>query len=222
MRIVSLANEYRRNSKPKRRGKKDQTACVVYVSGVNEIEFGEQFFDYLRSRSVQVDGLLLACEIHIFAPNSKVRRILAQPLDVVFFWILSYVLSVNFQAVHQARDGLFIHNWGFRPKNKRSTGRAFKTLENTIAELKHSGRISVLALDCEACEWDIYKDVLSLEEPIQQVLMQLHGTPYNANELFLAMQEAGYLIFNREIRGDGDVWDYSWFRMMPSFFNWKQ
>ena len=39
-------------------------------------------------------------------------------------------------------------------------GPAFKTLEETIAELKHSGRISVLALDCEACEWDIYKDIL--------------------------------------------------------------
>lgn len=100
--------------------------------------------------------------------------------------------------------------------------RAFKTLEDTIAELKHSGRISVLALDCEACEWDMYRDVLSLEEPIQQVLMQMHGTPYMANELFLAMLEAGYVIFNREKSGDGDVWDYSWMKLAPSFFNWNQ
>ena len=101
-------------------------------------------------------------------------------------------------------------------------GRAYKTLEDTIAELKHSGRISVLALDCEACEWDMYRDVLSLEEPIQQVLMQMKGTPYMVNELFLAMLEAGYVIFNREKSGDGDVWDYSWMKLAPSFFNWNQ
>ena len=77
LRIVALANEYRRNSKPKRRKKKDQPyTCVVYASGGNEIEFGEQYFDYLLSRqeeqrSVQVDDLL-ACEIHIFAPNMQV------------------------------------------------------------------------------------------------------------------------------------------------------
>jgi hypothetical protein len=78
LRIVDLANEYRRNNiKPKRRRKKDQPyTCVVYTSGRNEIEFGEQYFDYLRSRqdemhSVQVNDLL-ACEIHVFAPNAQV------------------------------------------------------------------------------------------------------------------------------------------------------
>jgi hypothetical protein len=43
-----------------------------------------------------------------------------------------------------------------------------------------------------------------------------------ANELFLAMLEAGYVIFNREKSGDGDVWDYSWMKLAPSFFNWNQ
>mmetsp|Transcript_14247 Transcript_14247/g.25736 ORF Transcript_14247/g.25736 Transcript_14247/m.25736 type:complete len:113 (-) Transcript_14247:607-945(-) len=100
---------------------------------------------------------------------------------------------------------------------------AFKTLDETIAELKHSGRISILALDCESCEWDIYSDILALDEPIQQVLLQMHGTPYMANELFLAMQEAGYVIFHREAEfsGSGEVYDYSWLKLSPSFFNWK-
>lgn len=100
---------------------------------------------------------------------------------------------------------------------------AFKTLQETISELKHTGRVKILALDCEACEWDIYGDILSLDEPISQVLMQMHGTPYMANELFLAMQEAGYVIFNREkdSSGGGEVYDYSWLKLSPSFFNWK-
>ena len=97
----------------------------------------------------------------------------------------------------------------------------FKTLEQTIAELQHSGRISMLVLDCEACEWDMYTDILSLEEPIQQVLMQMHGTPFMANELFLAMQEAGYVIYHREENGYGEVFDYSWIKLAPSFFVWK-
>ncbi|KAL3822309.1 hypothetical protein ACHAXA_002624 [Cyclostephanos tholiformis] len=201
IRIASLANEYNRSIKPKRKKRNDPAyMCVVYVSGGNEIEFWGQYFDFLWSRQDQPHSVhkddLLGCEIHVFAPNE--------------------------QAVHEARDGLFLHNWGFRPKNKGNMGPAFKTLEETIAELKHSGRISVLALDCEACEWDIYKDILSLKEPIQQVLMQMHGTPYMANELFLAMQEAGYVIFNRENNGDVDVWDYSWMKLAPSYFNWKE
>lgn len=143
--------------------------------------------------------------------------------------IIFYFL-VPLQKMQQPRDGIFIHHWGFRPSNKESMGLAadgiasvaFKTLEQTITELQHSGRISVLALDCESCEWDIYADVLSLKEPIQQVLMQMHGTPYMANELFLAMQEAGYVIYHREADpGNVEVYDYSWLKLAPSFFNWK-
>lgn len=99
------------------------------------------------------------------------------------------------------------------------TSVAFKTLKDTVAELQHSGRISALALDCESCEWDIYSDILSLDEPIQQVLMQMHGSPFMANGLFLAMQQAGYVIFHRDPRsGDGEIYDYSWLELAPSYF----
>jgi len=104
-----------------------------------------------------------------------------------------------------------------------TTSIAFKTLGETIMELRHSGRISILAVDCEDCEWNLYRDILSLDEPIRQVLMQMHGTPFMANELFLHMQEAGYVIFQREAEhsGSGEVYDYSWLNLAPSFFNWK-
>lgn len=127
----------------------------------------------------------------------------------------------------EPRDGLFLHKWGFRPSSKKSMGVAadsvtsitFKTLKDTVAELHHSGRISVLVLDCESCEWDIYSDILSLDEPIQQVLMQMHGSPSVANELFLTMQGAGYVIYHREPSSDGEIYDYSWLKLAPSYFD---
>ena len=51
--------------------------------------------------------------------------------------------------------------------------------------------------------------------------MQMHGTPFMANELFLHMQEAGYVIYHREADGYGEVYDYAWIKMAPTFFNWK-
>lgn len=156
------------------------------------------------------------CEVHVFSPSAR---------DV------------------QGRDGLFVHNWGFRPSGKGgmglaspsagapSSGIAFKTIRETIDELRHSGRIiSALVLDCEGCEWDMYGDILAVQEKdskggpvmVRQVVMQMHGTPYVANELFLAMQEGGYVIYDREdASGDGEVYDYSWLKLSPSFFNWK-
>jgi hypothetical protein len=80
IRIVALANEYKRNSKPMRKKRRDQSyTCVVYLSGGNAIEFWGQYFDFVRSKqdelhSVQKDDLL-GCEIHIFAPNEQVRRL---------------------------------------------------------------------------------------------------------------------------------------------------
>jgi len=210
-RIISMSDEKSKNAKHKRRGRNKRNnpekECLVYISGGRETDFGHHFLDYSLARMIelhsgQVGKDLLPCEIHVFTPY--------------------------FQEISEPRDGLVFHNWGFRPSIKESMGFApdgitpiaFKTLQETITELNHSGKISVLALDCEACEWDIYKDILLLEEPKpQQVLMQMHGTPYMANELFLAMQEAGYVIFHRE--ADGEIYDYSWLNLAPSFFNWK-
>mmetsp|Transcript_11889 Transcript_11889/g.21978 ORF Transcript_11889/g.21978 Transcript_11889/m.21978 type:complete len:397 (-) Transcript_11889:471-1661(-) len=211
-RIITMADEKAKSNRPRGRKKRhnQQKECIVYISGGWVMEFSQQFLDYSLARifelhSGQVGEDPLACEVHIFTPDG--------------------------QQVPDARDGLFVHHWGFRPSNKESMGLAadntttiaFKTLDETIAELKHSGRISILALDCESCEWDIYSDILALDEPIQQVLLQMHGTPYMANELFLAMQEAGYVIFHREAEfsGSGEVYDYSWLKLSPSFFNWK-
>eukprot|EP00584_Thalassiosira_punctigera_P024723 CAMPEP_0172553552 /NCGR_PEP_ID=MMETSP1067-20121228/51268_1 /TAXON_ID=265564 ORGANISM="Thalassiosira punctigera, Strain Tpunct2005C2" /NCGR_SAMPLE_ID=MMETSP1067 /ASSEMBLY_ACC=CAM_ASM_000444 /LENGTH=306 /DNA_ID=CAMNT_0013341761 /DNA_START=368 /DNA_END=1288 /DNA_ORIENTATION=- len=206
----------RKGLKKRKPQEESESQCVVYISGGGEMEFAHHFLDYSLARMIElqmfgdssqvgVGSGLVACEVHVFTPHG--------------------------QEILDERDGLFFHHWGFRPSVKESMGLAayntttiaFKTLEDTIAELKHSGRVSILVVDCESCEWDLYRDILSLKEPIQQVMLQMHGTPFMANELFLAMQEAGYVIFHREAEHSGgrEVYDYSWLKLSPSFFNWK-
>jgi hypothetical protein len=227
LRIQSIANEKKKHdNEMKQRGWKKQqqsSPCIIYVSGGNNYnQFGEQLFHYLHDTAQQeVESDYVPCEIHLFTISNDDQS----------------------SIYNEAHDGVFIHPWGFHPSSSSSSSsnnnnnkmdNAFKTLQETIAELNHSGRISLLALDCEGCEWEIYKDILSLSsssslggggggEPIiQQIVMQMHGAPNMANELFLAMQEAGYVIYNCVDVGDGHVWDYSWIQLSPSFFNWTQ
>ena len=122
-RVVAIADELYEINKPKRkkRGSIQQKECIIYISGVvNEIDFADQFLDYSMARMSELHSSdeeesidLVACELHIFAPHGQVQT---------------------------TRDGIFIHNWGFRPSNKESMGVAgasFKTLQQTITELGH-------------------------------------------------------------------------------------
>ncbi|KAL7549020.1 hypothetical protein ACHAWF_012287, partial [Thalassiosira exigua] len=212
-RVITIADE-KLKVRWRRKRRRIKRECVAYVSGGMAMEFGNQFLDFSLARMIELhSGEVvwkdsIPCEVHIFTPDG------------------------GQEIPKSLRDGLHVHNWGFRPSIKlgsmgiaadNATTVAFKTLEETIVGLGHSGKVSILALDCESCEWDIYRDLVKLKEPIRQVLMQMHGTPYMANELFLAMQEAGYVIFQREkeIRGSGEVYDYSWLKLSPSFFNWQ-
>ena len=78
-RIISLADEKAKTTKPKR-GRKNpppQKECLIYVSGGNnEVEFGNHFLDYSLARMIERsdDGQqagkdLLPCEVHIFSPT---------------------------------------------------------------------------------------------------------------------------------------------------------
>ena len=214
-RIVDLASEYshmKGRIKKKQRGGKE---CLIYVSGGNDLEFGNQFLDFsmARMRELREDKMsgvdLSVCEIHVFnhfiSPDLLAKTVLEQ---------------VN---------GIHIHPFAFKPQNKVSMGvavgvgasaTAFKTLKETVKELGHSGKsLSLLVIDCEGCEWEIYRDLLSLDLSVQQVLIQMHGTPFIANRFFTAMHNAGYAIFHREeVGGSGNIYDYSWLKLAPSYF----
>lgn len=216
-RIIDLADEYKTSGRRKKKKQRGNKECLIYISGGNDVEFGLQFLDFSLSRMRQLHPEdsgnnnkidFTICEIHIFN-----------------HFIPPEVLAK--QAMGQTK-GVHFHPFAFRPEGKESMGVAslgqtattFKTLKETVKELGHTGKsLSILAIDCEGCEWDIYTDILSADVSIQQVLMQLHGTPFIANKFFTAMHTAGYAIFHKEeVRGSGNVYDYSWLKLAPSYF----
>ena len=91
-----------------------------------------------------------------------------------------------------------------------------------MTELDHVGKtISILALDCEGCEWDMYND-LTTGPPIHQLLIQMHGVPGQAQTMFAAMQAGGgYVITHREVEpgSNSEVWNYSLLRLARSYFD---
>jgi hypothetical protein len=207
-RIIDLADEHKDMSRKqkKQRGRKE---CLIYVTGGNDMEFGHQFSTYSETRMAELhsdeSGVDLSiCEIHIFNH------------------FIDHAVLAN--TATQQVNGVHVHPFGFRPENKESMGVAgdgsfaFKTLKETVEELGHAGKkLAILAIDCEGCEWDIYREMLSSDLTIQQVLIQMHGTPFIANRFFVAMHNAGYAIFHREEVGRS-VYDYSFLKLAPSYF----
>lgn len=176
--------------------------CIIYLSGGDELSFGNQFLDYTLARVSEVGLTTPVCDVHIFHPNMQISEL-------------------------ERRDNLVIHPWGFKPKHvSNSTSvAAFKTIEDTVHELGHSDKtISILALDCEQCEWDIYNDILASSAPIHQLLLQMHGLPHpnQAHSFFNAMRTSGYVITHKEeeANGNGEVYDYSFLKLSKTYFNW--
>ena len=211
-RIIDLADNHKNAIGRKKKKQRGRNECLIYVSGGNDFEFGNLFSAYSEARMADIhkeepafDDLSI-CEIHIFN-----------------HYIDPTILS-NLAA--QKVNGIHIHPFGFRPENKESMGvagegtaTAFKTIKETVFELGHAGKtLSIFSIDCEGCEWDIiYRDLLSSDLTVQQVLIQMHGTPFIANRFFAAMHNAGYAIFHREEVGDS-VYDYSFLKLAPSYF----
>ena len=172
------------------------------------MEFGHQFLAFVEARMQQLHenqpGVDLSlCEIHVFN-----------------HFMDPTLLANNMQ---QQGKGIHIHPFGFRPENKGSMGAPgnFKTFKEAVKELGHKGKsLSILSLDCEGCEWDLYRDILSSDLTIQQILVQMHGTPFIANRFFSTMHNAGYAIYRREQVGVG-VYDYSFLKLAPSYFGFK-
>lgn len=212
-RIIDVSDEEssnvttgRKKKKNRQRGRKE---CLIYISGGNDVEFGQQFSSFMEARMAELhkDSLLFdtsLCEIHIFN---------------------HFVDPTLLENMLQQVNGIHIHPFGFRPENKESMGvagdgsvTAFKTFKETLKELGHRGKnLAILAIDCEGCEWDIYKEVLSSDITVQQILFQMHGTPHIANQFFTEMHNEGYAIFHREKVGES-VYDYSFLKLKPSYF----
>ena len=198
-RIVSRAVEHLNSSGRVNVG----SECIVYVSGGDDIAFANEFLDYTLARVVEFGLTTPICEVHVFKPNIENQ----QPSQ---------------------HDNLNIHPWGFKPKdnaaNKTSNDASFKTFEETIQVLGHTDKtLSLLALDCEGCEFDVYNDLLSLDIPANQLIIQMHGVP-NPNQvhsMFNSLRFAGYVITHKEEEpnGSGEVYNYSFLKLSRSYFD---
>ena len=72
-RVITLADEYNQFKKKNQQ----ENDCLVYISGGNDLEFGNHFLDYSIARMMEMHagqattGSL--CEVHVFNPNAPVR-----------------------------------------------------------------------------------------------------------------------------------------------------
>ena len=142
------------------------------------------------------------CEIHVFHPNDIDQTASIPPTGVQY------------------------HPWGFKPSSNADIhDPQLKTIQETVKELGHEGyTIDLLSLDCQGCEFDIYRDLLMDHEiyaPVfMQLLIQVHGAPAGASGFFRALQENGYVTFHKSpsAEGTGKEQDYGFLKLSQDFF----
>mmetsp|Transcript_13074 Transcript_13074/g.19582 ORF Transcript_13074/g.19582 Transcript_13074/m.19582 type:complete len:385 (+) Transcript_13074:162-1316(+) len=142
------------------------------------------------------------CEIHAFAPHWNAKRI---------------------QHLFDDGAGAILHNWGLEGKSDSHLGRKnYLTFQETLAQLGHVGHtIDVLSVDCnDGCEWSTYKEILGSDSFITQILIELHGAPYQVNDFFLEMRRSGYVAFHKESNtvDNGQSMVFSFIQLAPAFF----
>ena len=146
------------------------------------------------------------CEIHGFSPLWSEERLRYLHKEI------------------EGKNNIGLHSWGLESTSQSHLGRNnYLTLQETLAELGHEQyTIDVLSLNCDGCEWDVYTDILHSDSTFTQLLMELHGAPYQVNDFFLEMKQHNYVIFHKVAdvveKGGGHNHAYSFIRLAPSFF----
>lgn len=166
--------------------------CLVYSVGSNgRPEFEQGVKDEIGSN----------CEIHTFDLVNYNRR--------------------NGDFATALQNISTFHYWGLGTQKQASSNpKTFKTLNQTMNELGHAGRtIDIFKIDCEHCEWDVFEDWL--QQDMRQILVETHNAPYpNAPNLFFALHDAGYVIFNKEANyyTGGEAVEFGFIKLSADFF----
>eukprot|EP00540_Astrosyne_radiata_P023186 CAMPEP_0116864376 /NCGR_PEP_ID=MMETSP0418-20121206/24785_1 /TAXON_ID=1158023 /ORGANISM="Astrosyne radiata, Strain 13vi08-1A" /LENGTH=150 /DNA_ID=CAMNT_0004499585 /DNA_START=114 /DNA_END=566 /DNA_ORIENTATION=- len=130
------------------------------------------------------------------------------------------------------------HEWGIQPSGTKQTkaqntyiglqaeratdpNQEFKTLLQTVEALGHEGRkVDVFKIDCEGCEWLIYKELLEVD--LRQILIEVHDfVPNVITDFFQSLHDAGYVMFHKEPNiqfGGGRCVEFSFLKLAKSFF----
>jgi hypothetical protein len=103
------------------------------------------------------------------------------------------------------------HSWGLASSSERSEKNRenFKSIEETVRELGHSGRIiDLFKIDCEGCEWNTFREWINSDLfEIRQILVEMHKQPSGNSHIsgfdfFEELFDAGYVIFHKEANID--------------------
>ena len=179
-----------------------QNDCLVYSFGSN----GNFHFE--------ADLLRVApnCEIHVFDPTNYTQKMKDWGLN-------SSVYQVWGLQGSYATDRTKTRTEYSDKMDKELSGLNFKTLPETMKELGHVGRrIDVFKIDCEGCEWSLYKDLLNVD--LRQVLIEAHSVSQLTHEFFDDMHNEGYVIFHKEPNiqwSGGKCTEFSFLKLAKEF-----
>jgi len=179
--------------------------CLIYSVGSNgefsfEVAMGTLFRDL--------------CEIHIFDFTDYSKNVPDSIRDMVHFhaWGL-----MSTDELRRRKDAPAL-----KSTNTSKDSPVFHSLQSTIETLGHTNQIiDVFKIDCEGCEWHVYKDWLKAPADIRQILLEVHNVPPIANGLFNAMQKGGYVTFHKEPNiqwSGGNCTEYSFLKLSKDFF----
>jgi len=132
------------------------------------------------------------------------------------------------------------HRWGLDTQGEENIqpGAEFYGLKDTVKLLGHDNLdvIDVFKIDCEKCEWRIYRDwLLSGLPSLQQIQVEIHsgniGKMHQAEKhdhdispeipFFEFLEEAGYVRFHKEPNiqyNDGSCEEYAFLKLDKEFF----
>lgn len=124
--------------------------------------------------------------------------------------------------------GAIYHKWGISEQHVDGAGKAFKTLEETVKLLGHTGRtIDLFKIDCEGCEWNTFPTFFDSGVVLRQILIELHAGKQRKIKLpvtvdfFKDMYRHGYVIYHKEV--NTQFWsgaiEYGFLKLHNDFFD---
>jgi hypothetical protein len=202
--------------------------CVIYSIGSNgdfQFEVGVQ--ELLGSET---------CEIHIFDMGDYEKE-MPKGLNLHFHhWGITNAdqgtvgSSSTDESQNQKRPSQAFYEGSLQKKLSRWFGfrqETFKTFEETVRTLGHENlpAIDILKIDCEGCEWDVYKDWFNKDiPPINQILVEVHRSPKDkVIDFFDDMYNEGYATFHKEFNTQyarGNCVEYAFMKLDKDYFNY--
>lgn len=220
-RLIDISKQRKQKHNAGVDDKDNKPGCVIYSIGSNgDFQF-EQGLQTLLGPST--------CEVHIFDMGDY-HHLMPKDINLHFHhWGITNNSSAKTAVVGKPSQAFFegslqkkLSRWfGFRKEQ-------FKSFQETVKILGHENldAIDILKIDCEGCEWDVYKDWFSNDIPrIGQVLVEVHKSPKDkAIDFFDEMYKNGYVTFHKEFNTQyayGNCVEYAFLKLDKEYFEYE-